>query len=194
MKTDSRSGEVLQEKANTGIEFDTDEMTLRCNYTCASTDGTILYYNHLNDTIFRLGNAQDETAYLFGQGDFRLTPKNMQHAEYHLELKDIWDSDRYLFVDYRMEKKRQLCIHDKQTGTFSNDADGEIYRSVARLPRQTSTFNHGGGVCQVVQARVAHRLRRRELASACAQRELRNEHREALSALPEAHHHRALWC
>ena len=58
MKTDSRSGEVLQEKANTGIEFDTDEMTLRCNYTCASTDGTILYYNHLNDTIFRLGNAQ----------------------------------------------------------------------------------------------------------------------------------------
>ena len=126
MKTDSRSGEVLQEKANTGIEFDTDEMTLRCNYTCASTDGTILYYNHLNDTIFRLGNAQDETAYLFGQGDFRLTPKNMQHAEYHLELKDIWDSDRYLFVDYRMEKKRQLCIYDKQAGTFSNDADGEI--------------------------------------------------------------------
>ena len=166
MKTDSRSGEVLQEKANTGIEFDTDEMTLRCNYTCASTDGTILYYNHLNDTIFRLGNAQDETAYLFGQGDFRLMPKNMQHAEYHLELKDIWDSDRYLFVDYRMEKKRQLCIHDKQTGTFSNDADGEITNDMDRiLPFKFHSTHFVGKDCYMMQIVSAEDMQEALLAS-----------------------------
>ena len=126
IKTDSQTGKVLQKKANTGIEFETDEMTLRCNYTCPSTDGTLLYYNHLNDTIFRLGKESDEVAYLFGKGDFRLTPKNMMNEEYHLVLKDIWDADRYLFVDYRMEKKRQLCIYDKHNSTFSNDTDGEI--------------------------------------------------------------------
>ena len=126
VKTDSRSGEVLQKKLNQGVEFETDEMTLRCNYTCPSTDGTLLYYNHLNDTIFRLGKESDEVAYLFGQGDFRLTPKNVMHAEYHLELKDIWDSERYLFVNYRMGKQKQLCIYDKLSDTFLNDKDGEI--------------------------------------------------------------------
>ena len=126
IKTDSRSGEVLQKKLNQGIEFETDEMTLRCNYTCPSTDGTLLYYNHLNDTIFRLGKESDEVAYLFGQGDFRLTPKNVMHAEYHLELKDIWDSERYLFMNYRMDKQKQLCIYDKLSDTFLNDKDGEI--------------------------------------------------------------------
>ncbi len=166
MKTDSRSGEVLQEKANTGIEFDTDEMTLRCNYTCASTDGTILYYNHLNDTIFRLGNAQDETAYLFGQGDFRLTPKNMQHAEYHLELKDIWDSDRYLFVDYRMEKKRQLCIYDKQTGTFSNDTDGEIMNDMdGILPFKFHSTHFVGTESYMMQIVSAEDMKEALLAS-----------------------------
>lgn len=116
----------LAEKNNTGIEFETYEISWRCNFTCRSTDGTILYYNHLNDTIFRLGKDQDEVAYLFGQGDFRLTPENAKNMEYHLKLNDIWDSERYLFIDYQMNKKRHLCIYDKQTGTFRNDLDGDI--------------------------------------------------------------------
>lgn len=126
MKVNALTGEVLQEKMNAGIKFETDGMTLRCNYTCRSTEGTILYYNHLNDTIFRLGKEQDEVAYLFGKGDFRLTPKNAGNGEYHLELKDIWDSGRYLFIDYRMDGKRQLCIHDKEQDIFRNDPDGEL--------------------------------------------------------------------
>lgn len=126
MKVNALTGEVLQEKMNTDIKFETDEMTLRCNYTCRSTEGTILYYNHLNDTIFRLGNEQDEVAYLFGHGDFRLTPKNVMNGEYHLELKDIWDSNRYLYIDYRMDGKKQLCIYDKKQDVFYNDFDGEL--------------------------------------------------------------------
>lgn len=133
MKVDGQTGEVLQKKANTDIEFETDEMTLRCNYVCSSTDGTLLYYNHLNDTIFRLGHEQDEVAYLLGQGDFRLTPKNCMHAEYHLELKDIWDSERYLFVDYRMDGKKQLCVYDKEQHVFHNDADHQIVNDMDGL-------------------------------------------------------------
>ena len=156
MKVDGETGEVLQKKDNTGIEFETDEMTLRCNYTCSSTDGTLLYYNHLNDTVFRLGNEQDEVAYLFGQGDFRLTPQNCMNAEFHLELKDIWDSERYLFVDYRMNNKKQLCIYDKEQNVFYNDEDHQIENDMdGLLPfdfRSTYLISENSCMMQLISA------------------------------------------
>ena len=162
MKLDGQTGNVLQKKANTGIEFDTDEMTLRCNYTCSSTSETLLYYNHLNDTIFRLGHAQDEMAYLFGEGDFRLTPKNCMNAEYHLELKDIWDSERYLFVDYQMDGKKQLCVYDKKQNVFHNDADHQIENDIdGLLPfdfRSTYIIGKDSYLMQLVSAEEMKKL------------------------------------
>ena len=55
------------------------------------------------------------------------------HAEYHLELKDIWDSERYLFVDYRMDGKKQLCVYDKEQHVFHNDADHQIVNDMDGL-------------------------------------------------------------
>lgn len=166
IKTDSRSGEVLQKKPNEGIEFETDEMTLRCNYTCPSTDGTLLYYNHLSDTIFRLGKDSDEVAYLFGKGKFRLTPTNCMHAEYHLELKDIWDSYRYLFVNYRMDKKNQLCIYDKLSDTFRNDKDGELENDMdGLLPFKLLSTHFIGDECYMMQRISAEEMQEALLAS-----------------------------
>lgn len=156
IEVDGQTAEVLQKKANTGIEFETDEMTLRCNYVCNSTRGTLLYYNHLNDTIFRLGHAKDKVAYLFGQGNFRLTPQNCMNDEYHLKLNDIWDSERYLFVDYRMNNKKQLCIYDKVDNVFYNDADHQIENDMdGLLPfdlHSTYLINENSYMMQLVSA------------------------------------------
>lgn len=152
MKINEQTCEVIQKKGNTGIEFETDEMTLRCNYTCRSIDGTILYYNHFNDTIFRLGYEKDKVAYLFEQGDFRLTPQNVKNAEYHMELCNIWDSERFLFLVYRKDRNKQLCIYDKSKRVFYNDEDFALENDLdGILPFKLHSTYFIGEDCYAVQ-------------------------------------------
>lgn len=133
---DANSGQLVSLKDNTGIKFASDEISVRGNYTSTSIDGTLLYWNHFNDTIFRLEDSKEDLAYLWAKSDFRLTPEKMTNKtdDNCLKPRTILDTRNYLFIEYRLNNKYNICLYDKKQNIFLrhprrdilNDIDGGL--------------------------------------------------------------------
>ncbi|MDL2305833.1 6-bladed beta-propeller [Bacteroides sp. OttesenSCG-928-D19] len=79
-----------------------------------------LYWNQYNDTIFRFSNGKPEAAYLWADGDFRLTPthvNNRSTTECLIPLS-IVDTKNYLFILYSMGHGQRVLLLDKQKNTW----------------------------------------------------------------------------
>lgn len=139
-RVDANSGEPITGKPNTDIKFESDEISLRGNYACHSTDGTLLYWNHFNDTIFRLKDSKESVAYLWSKGNFRITPARMTNKTdaFCLKPRTILDTRNYLFIGYLQSQEHNLCLYDKKQDIFFrhpakdivNDLDGGVPFSI----------------------------------------------------------------
>lgn len=128
------SGNFIDAKKNESIHFESDEMSYRGNLSCVS-DKSLLYWNLYNDTIFRI-NSDVDVAYLWGQGNFRITPERItNHSEEScLRPTLILDSHISLFIRYRMGGNDYINLYNKKKKRFQNhtgksvpnDLDGGI--------------------------------------------------------------------
>lgn len=131
-RVDANNGRVITLKPNTDIKFTSDEISIRGNYTCQSADGTLLYWNHFNDTIFHLNDSQESMAYLWSQGSFRLTPAKMTDKTDNscLKARTILDTPDYLFIEYRQNNEYNLCLYDKSRDLFFRHPAREILNDI----------------------------------------------------------------
>jgi hypothetical protein len=76
------------------------------------------YWNTLNDTIFEMSGSSSVSKYLFAKGQNRLSSQNYDDIENFsrkiFQPSDIFETDKYLFVNYFMEKKHGIAMFDKQ--------------------------------------------------------------------------------
>lgn len=86
----------------------------------------IYYWNYFNDTIFELQDTAYKAAYLFKNDEYRLIPEISGNAEnfigknkYYVVIS-LFESQHYLFINYRQYNKSHLCIYNKQEEIFRN--------------------------------------------------------------------------
>lgn len=120
VKVNVDKGQLEDAKPNTDIKFQSDEISVRGNYVCESSKGALLYWNHFSDTIYRLNKDQDEVAYLWGKGDFRLTSDKMTNKSDGscLVVRTLLDTRNFLFIEYRMNDQYNLCLYNKEKKQF----------------------------------------------------------------------------
>lgn len=85
------------------------------------SDKSLYYWNHYNDTIFKIDGKTFSPGYLFSDGDFRLAEKYIlgQNPEKHSFFPERFvDTKDYLFFFYDYKKYLYTSFYDKSSRQF----------------------------------------------------------------------------
>lgn len=154
VKVNANKGQLEDAKRNTDIKFQSDEISFRGNYVCESSQGTLLYWNHFNDTIYRLNKDHNEVAYLWSKGDFRLTPDKMTNKTDAscLIARTLLDTRNFLFMEYRMNNQHSLCLYNKKKKQFIRHPARTIPNDIDNgIPFQVYGYQTFGGNEYLIQ-------------------------------------------
>ena len=116
----------LSSKKNTTTGFpDSKSAQITTSNLAYKFDNKIFYWNHYNDTVFELQGTSYKAAYLFKHDEYRLTPEITGNRENfgqnnHYIIYHLFESQHYIFIHYRQNRKTQFCIYNKHEDKFIN--------------------------------------------------------------------------
>ena len=112
-------GNVCSFKLNSIPEF---ESQVGFSMKTFSDSNSLYYWNHYNDTIFRISKDGYKAYYLFSHGEFRLPTRDITISEIingkFLTISDLISSKNYLFLSYSYNKIAHTAFLDKISGKF----------------------------------------------------------------------------
>ncbi|WP_291530343.1 6-bladed beta-propeller [Bacteroides sp. UBA939] len=124
-----------------------DEGVLYVTYYTHSDDSTMLYWNLYNDTIFHVRPSQEEAAYLWKKGKFRLleTDSFNDLPDDRMRCSTIIETKAFLFLSWvYMARKASgfYLLYNKKTGITYRLKDDMVYDKRANMSLRFGGFDY----------------------------------------------------
>lgn len=124
-----------------------DEGVIYFTYCTNLDDSTMIYWNLYNDTIFHVGPSQEEAAYLWGKGKFRLleTDSLGNLSADRILCSSIIETKAFMFLSWNyMTRKASTfyILYDKRKGISYRLKNNMIYDKRATMSLRYNVFNY----------------------------------------------------